>query len=101
MRLDQVVRSMPAHPGRKVLSFDEVVASRRTAVFQEFGDLLLYLGGTVFILRDADSRARPDVTPPVLDPSSLVHAVGIETGWRHAEGCDCDFCFADARVGAA
>lgn len=97
VKLDQVVQSIPAQPGRKVLSFDEVVASRRTAVFQEFGDLLLYLGGTVFILRDADSRAHPDVTPPVLDPSLLAYAVGIETGWRHAEDCDCDFCFAGTR----
>lgn len=101
MRLDQVVRCIPAQPGHKVLSFDEVVMSRRTAVFQEFGDLLLYLDGRVFVLRGVDPHAHPHVTPPVLDPSALMHAVGIETGWRHAEGCDCDLCSEYARVHAA
>jgi len=101
MTLDQVVRSIPAQLGRNMLTFDEVVASRRAAVFREFGDLLLYLGDKVFILQDSDPHTHPDAAPPVIDPHSLVHAVGIETGWRHAEGCDCDFCSAHVQVHAA
>jgi hypothetical protein len=99
--LEQVMREMPRRLGRRTLSFDEVVASRRPAVFQEFGDWLLYLGGAVFILKDADPRAQPDAAPPVLEPQALVGAVGIESGWRHAAGCDCHVCAADADALAA
>ena len=92
MTLGQVVRSIPVRQGRKLLSFDEVVASQRPAVFSDFGDSLLYLRGEVFILRDLDLGAGDAVEPPVLDAHLMLHAVGIETGWRHAEGCDCDVC---------
>jgi hypothetical protein len=101
MTLDQMVRSVPTPPGRKTLAFDEVAASGRPAVFLEFGDSLLYLGGEVFILRDMDPFARPYATPPILEQRALVHAVGFETGWHHCEGCDCDFCSVSARANAA
>jgi hypothetical protein len=92
VRLEQIMRSVPARLGARMLTFEEVTASRRTALFQEFGDLLLYLDDTVFILQDEDSGADPGKTPAVLDLHSLAHAVGVEIGWRHAEGCDCDLC---------
>ena len=101
MTLEQVVRRMPSRLGPKRLSFEEVVASGRTAVFQEFDDLLLYLDGTVFILKDADPRGAAHTTPPVLETRALVHAVGIESGWRHAGGCDCPVCAAEVRLRAA
>ncbi len=97
MTRDQVLSSIPKRRGRKILSFEEVLASRRPAVFEDFGDSLLYLSGEVFIMRDAD----PEAPPPVLDLSRLSHAVGIETGWRHAEDCDCDFCAPGTREQAA
>ncbi len=92
MTLGQVMRSIPARPGRKRLTFEEVLAARRPAVFEDFGDSLLFLDGEVFILRDIEHKGDIGATPPVLDPRLLVHAVGIETGWRHAEGCDCQLC---------
>ena len=93
MTREQVLSSIRDRRGRKILTFEEVVASQRAAVFEDFGDSLLYLGGEVFIMRDAG----PKTPPPVLDLSRLTHAVGIETGWRHAAGCDCDFCAPAAR----
>ena len=101
MTLEQVAREMPSRLGRRRLSFEEVVASGRTAVFQEFGDLLLYLEGTVFILKDADPPSDVQATTPVLEPRALVHAVGFESGWRHAAGCDCPVCAADVHLRAA
>ena len=90
MTMDQVVNHLPARLGRKMLTFDEVVASRRTAVFQDYGDLLLYLHDTVFVLQDEDPEAQ--AAPVTIDPRSLGKAIGIETGWHHAEGCDCPVC---------
>jgi hypothetical protein len=101
MTLDEIACSVPARPGHRTLAFDEVVASGRPAVFQEFGDSLLYFGGEVFILCDLDLHARPGTTPPVLERRALVHAVGFETGWHHCEGCDCDYCCGDAQALAA
>ena len=98
MTLDEIARSVRVRPGHRTLAFVEVVASGRPAVFQEFGDSLLYLGGEVFILRDLDLFARSDTTPPVLERWALVHAVGFETGWHHGEGCDCDYCSGDAQT---
>jgi hypothetical protein len=100
MQLDDIARTIPARPGRVVLTFEEVIASRRPAVFAEFGDFLLYLDGRVFILEDADLLAGAGAALPVLDQSLLVHAVGIECGWRHDEGCACRFCSANAEARA-
>ncbi len=101
MTPDEIAHSVPARPGHKTLAFDEVVASGRPAVFREFGDSLLYLGGEVFILRDLDLFAPSNARPPVLEQCALVHAVGFETGWHHGEGCECDYCSGDARAEAA
>lgn len=92
MTLGQIAKSVLARQGRKRLTFVEVVASRRPAVFEDFGDSLLYLDGEVFILKDVDLLADAPVEPPVLDPRATIHAVGIETGWHHVVDCDCDIC---------
>jgi hypothetical protein len=96
MTWEWITRSMPAKLGRRSLSFDEVVAARRPAVYQEFGDSLFFLGGEVFVLLGADREAAPQV----LAAAVRDRAVGIETGWRHAEGCECYVCRgnAEARV---
>jgi hypothetical protein len=96
MTIDQVARHLPERLGKKMLTFDEVVASRRPAVFQDFGDLLLYLHDTVYVLQDTDPDAQPHATPPALDPHAVGKAIGMETGWRHAAGCDCPVCADDA-----
>jgi hypothetical protein len=99
MRLEQVVGSITVCPGVTILDFEEVLASGRPALYEEFGDLLLYLEGTVFILQGAEPHA-PDEAP-MLDPNALPRAVGIESGWRHSGSCDCEFCIAEARRPAA
>lgn len=98
MMLHQLMRSMPTRLGRRMLTFDEVLASGRPAVFDEFGDLLAYLDGTVFILQGVDVQETSEAGPPVLDPRSVVRAVGIETGWRHADDCDCHVCAEGTRA---
>lgn len=75
-----------------MLTFDEVVMSGRPAVFAEFGDLLAYLDGTVFILQGVDVSAEAGASPLALDARSVVRAVGIETGWHHERACDCPLC---------
>jgi hypothetical protein len=99
MTLDQVVSSIPSRLGRKMLTFDEVMASKRPAVYEEYGDLLVYLHETVFVVQGSGAHA--DAMPTAIDPRSLGSAIGIETGWRHAEGCDCHVCGEGGRVRAA
>jgi hypothetical protein len=101
MRLNQILEGISAQPGRKMLSFDEVMASDRPAVFREFGDSLLYVDGRVYILNGIDLLGDPEIAPPVLDPEYSVRAVGIEVGWRHVEGCDCEYCTESVRATAA
>ena len=94
MTVGQVQKRIPARPGSKRLGFDEVLASRRPAVYEDFGDSLLYLDGEVFILGDIDPGSDAAAMAPVLDARVLVHAVGVETGWRHEADCDCSCCAA-------
>jgi hypothetical protein len=94
----EVMLRMPVCLGQRLLSFEEVVLSGRPAIFSDFGDLLAYLDGTVFILKGCDVAGQPLANPPVLDAGSIVRAVGIETGWRHANDCDCDICNANEQA---
>jgi hypothetical protein len=96
MKFGQVVSSIPARPGRRRLTLEEVLASRRPAVFRDFGDWLFYLGGEVYVLADVDPSEGSEAIPPVLDSRSLIHTPGIETGWRHSDDCDCEVCSRDA-----
>jgi hypothetical protein len=92
MRLDEAMRLVPARPGRAALTFDEVVASGRPAVFEDFGDVLLFVDGRLFVLRDARQETRKEELPLELDTRRIPHGVGFETGWRHADGCACAAC---------
>jgi hypothetical protein len=65
-----------------------VVAAGLPAVYQNFGEHLVYRDGTIF---DA-TRGGPPAEHPILVVDSLDEAVGLEFGWRHAGGCACAFC---------
>lgn len=73
---------------RPRLSLEDVVAAGLPAVYQDFGEHLLYRDGTIF-----DSAGTgPAGEHPVLELESLNDAVGLEFGWRHASGCGCGYC---------
>jgi hypothetical protein len=92
MTLDHAVRLMPAREGRVTLTFDEVFACERPAVFHDFGDLLFYVDGRVFIFSHSRLDGDGDVELEEIDARVLAHGVGVETGWHHSESCDCHVC---------
>ncbi len=96
MRLQEILARIPARPGRRALSFDEVVTSRRPAIFRESRGLLLYLDDSVFILHDGHTPLDLGAPTTLLDLGTLGCAAG--TGWRHDLGCDSDYCAEQARA---
>jgi hypothetical protein len=80
-------------PGQRRLSAEEVLASGRPALFDDFGECLLFVDGQLLNLR----AAGPSPDGALLPERVLPAAVGIEVGWRHARGCDC--CCGPARAG--
>lgn len=78
--------------GRRLLSFKQVIASGRPAVYSQFGDALLFMDGVFFDVLDPGSPTELWRKMPPNDPGVANRAIGIEYGWRHMSGCPCDFC---------
>ncbi len=85
-----------AAAGRRRLTFDEVLAAGKPAVYRKFGDHLLYVGGRLFDVHEPDAPVEVGLTPAPAVRGSLAAeravTVGIEYGWRHEAGCPCSFC---------
>ena len=83
-----------AAAGRRRLTFDEVLAAGKPAVFRKFGDHLLYAGGHLFDVREPGAPVEVGLTPSAPESIAAERAmtVGIEYGWRHEADCPCSFC---------
>jgi len=84
-----------AWAGRR-LTFDEVVAAGRPAVYRKFGDHLLWVQGRLFDVREPAAPVEVGLAPPSSPhrsaPIDRAASVGIEYGWRHSADCGCDYC---------
>jgi hypothetical protein len=78
--------------GRRPLALEEVVASGRPAIYARYGDVLLFMDGTIFDLHEAYARNELPSGSPANGPATVDQAVGIEFGWRHAWDCPCALC---------
>jgi hypothetical protein len=87
-----------ATAGRRRLTFEEMLAAGRPAVYRQFGDHLLYVGGRLFDVRRPEEPTPIEVSvssSQAADEHEHAHlAVGIEYGWRHAADCSCSYCSA-------
>ncbi len=93
----QVPRTLAvmATAGRRRLTFEEVLAAGRPAVYRQFGDHLLFVDGRLFDVRRPEAPTPIDVGTPSRALDEHEHSrlsVGIEYGWRHAAGCPCSYC---------
>jgi hypothetical protein len=70
--------------------------SRMPAIFQKYGERVLFLDDKVFLFDDEDDGQGREADPTVIDASAL-EEVGIEYGWRHASDCRCRFCAATGK----
>jgi hypothetical protein len=84
-----------AWAGRR-LTFDEVIAAGRPAVYRKFGDHLLYVQGRLFDVSEPAAPVEVGLAPPSSThrrpPTGREVSVGIEYGWRHSAECGCDYC---------
>jgi hypothetical protein len=78
--------------GRRPFALDEVVASGQPAIYSRYGEVLLFMDGTIFDVRQPRAPRELRLGSPLNDPAAVRHAVGIEFGWRHALDCSCDLC---------
>ncbi len=88
-----VVRRTMRELGPTRLTFEQVRQSRVPAIFQKYGERVLFLDDRVFLFDEDDGDLGPGAGPTVIDASAL-EEVGIEYGWRHAYDCHCRFCAA-------
>ena len=85
-----------ATAGRRGLTFDEVLAAGRPAVYRKFGDHLLYVGGRLFDVSEPYAPIEVGMASATPEPAAeRMATVGIEYGWRHEADCACSFCESD------
>ena len=86
-----VVKRTLRELGRTRLTFEQVRQTRVPAVFQKYGERVLFLDDRVFLFDEDDGDLGHSAGPTVID-ASAIEEVGIEYGWRHAYDCHCRFC---------
>ena len=88
---DLLARLAPAR-GKRCLSALDVVALGEPALFDDFGERLLYAGGQLIDLQAVRRSSDGAHLAPLLPASIIETGVGIEFGWRHAAACHCVAC---------
>ncbi len=78
-------------PGQRHLSAQDVVAIGELALFDDFGERLLFANGQLVDLRAATRSPDGVLRAPVLPGRIMRDAVGLEVGRRHIGGCRCSF----------
>ena len=72
------------------LSLADVVSVGLPAVYQQFGDQLIYADGSIFDAGD------PSLIAEIVHSAGASgQVVGLEFGWQHAAGCSCPLCSND------
>jgi hypothetical protein len=79
---------------RRRLSLAEVMNAGLPAVYQQYGEQLVYLDGRIL---DASDPSSPSETSLIVE-GEADQAVGVEFGWRHTGDCHCRFCCVDRPV---
>ena len=77
-----------ASSAKRRLSLEEVLEAGLPAVYQQFGEQLLYMNDRIFDASDPGSLAEI----LLIVAGEAERAVGVEFGWRHAGDCSCSFC---------
>ncbi|MGZ4199135.1 MAG: hypothetical protein ACXVP1_03005 [Thermoleophilia bacterium] len=92
----QLVEQVLAKTSRaqRRLSLAEVMTAGLPAVYQQYGEQLIYLDGRIL---DASDPSAPAETSLIVE-GEADQAVGVEFGWRHSGGCHCRFCASDRPV---
>ena len=72
------------------LSLADVGSVGLPAVYQQFGDQLIYMDGSIFDAGDPGL-----ITEIVHSAGESGQVVGLEFGWQHAAGCACPLCSND------
>jgi hypothetical protein len=95
----RLVEAVLAEAGRvrRGLSLEEVIEAGVPAVYQRYGDQLLFMDGRIFDARDPKELAETTL----IVAGAGVQSIGVEFGWRHVGDCPCPFCSERPAEGAA
>lgn len=85
------VETVLTGPRSRRLSLAEVVNAGLPAVYQQYGEQLLYVDGRIFDASDPSSPAEI----ALIAAGEADQAVGLEFGWRHSGDCSCLLCSSD------
>ena len=88
---DLLARLAPTQSKRRLSSAD-VLALGEPAIFDDFGERLLYADGRLIDLLAVRRSFDGALIAPLLPASIIETGVGIEFGWRHAATCGCASC---------
>ena len=88
---DLLARLAPTRSARRLSSAD-VLALGEPALFDDFGERLLYAHGRLIDLLAARRCSDGALLAPLLPGSIIESGVGLEYGWRHAAACACAAC---------
>jgi hypothetical protein len=83
------------------MAYDEVTAIGVLAVYEAFGDHLVFIDGTIYALPEGfESYGAVDVSS-IVGAVRITSVVGVEYGWRHLRDCACGRCGGHRAVHAA
>ena len=88
---DLLVRLATTRGGGRLSSAD-VLISGEPALFDDFGERLLYADGRLIDLTAARRSSDGELLAPLLPASIIETGVGLEFGWHHAAACPCAAC---------
>jgi hypothetical protein len=96
VRVDDLLARLVLTRSKRRLSSAEVLAFGEPALFDDFGERLLYADGRLIDLLAARRSHDGELLAPLLLTSIIESGVGLELGWRHTAACDCAACRGEA-----
>ena len=90
--VDDLLARLARAQNKRRLSSVDVLALGAPALFEDFGERLLYADGRLIDLVAARQSRDGTLVAPLLPVSLIESGVGLEFGWHHAAVCACAAC---------
>ena len=90
--VDDLLARLALTQSKRRLSSVDVLALGEPALFNDFGERLLYADGRLIDLLAARRSSDGELLAPLLPASIIKSGVGVEFGWRHSAACACAAC---------
>jgi hypothetical protein len=88
-------------PRPALMAYEEVTAIGAPAVYEAFGDHLVFIDGVIYALPEGFESYGEVDAPSIVGARRITNVVGVEYGWRHLRDCACERCGGYRAVHAA